>query len=64
MEADVHRAAKAARQRRNQRHYGPADRGPRCPICKTFTVKALVDEEGTPVHPACDLGASRASSRK
>lgn len=51
-------AAKAERQRRQRRRFGPEDRGPLCPVCRTATVRQLVDVTGTPVHPACSGGGA------
>lgn len=43
--------ARAARQRRQRRHYGPHNLGDRCPICGHRLPAGLNDTGGT--HPTC-----------
>lgn len=53
MEADIHRTAKAVRQRREaRRHYTPALLGSPCPFCGLPVPKALC-EANQYAHPTC-----------
>lgn len=47
-------AAKAARLGRQVRYYTPDVRGPRCPVCHTYTDPLVVQDAGYATHPTCE----------